>query len=89
MLSNIPGGNTMNKKSLTVNVKNGVSFVITSTEGQILAFLKWVTEYKRGNYNESENTVICYSTLDMKACNLKALRMNLCVSQFTKKIAEA
>jgi hypothetical protein len=89
MLSNIPGGNTMNKKSLTVNDKNGVSFVITSTEGQILAFLKWVTEYKRGNYNESENTVICYSTLDMKACNLKALRMNLCVSQFTKKIAEA
>ena len=89
MLSNIPGGNTMNKKSLTVNDKNGVSFVITSTEGQILAFLKWVTEYKRGNYNESENTVICYSTLDMKACNLKALRMNLCVSQFTKNIAEA
>ena len=89
MLSNIPGGNTINKKSLTVNDKNGVSFVITSTEGQILAFLKWVTEYKRGNYNESENTVICYSTLDMKACNLKALRMNLCVSQFTKKIAEA
>lgn len=89
MLSNIPGGNTINKKSLTVNDKNGVSFVITSTEDQILAFLKWVTEYKRGNYNESENTVICYSTLDMKACNLKALRMNLCVSQFTKKIAKA
>ena len=89
MLSNIPGGNTMNKKSLTVNDKNGVSFVITSTEGQILAFLKWVTEYKRGNYNESENTVICYSTLDMKACNLKALRMNLCVSKIKKKIAEA
>lgn len=79
----------MNKKSLTVSDRNGVSFVITSTEDRILAFLKWIAEYKRGNYNEAENTVICDSKLDMKACNLKAIRMNLCASQFTKKIAKA
>ena len=75
----------MNKKSLTVSDTNGTSFTITSTEDRIHTFLKWVAEYKRGNYDESENTVICYSILDMKACNLKAIRMNLFASQFTKR----
>ncbi len=79
----------MSEKSLTVSDINGVSFTITSTEDRIFAFLKWIAEYNRGDYNETENTVLCNSPQDMKACNLKAIRMNLRVEQLTKKIANA
>lgn len=79
----------MNQKSLTVSDNNGASFTITSTEDRILAFLEWISEYNRGNYNETENTVLCNSPLDMKACNLKAIRMKLHATQLTKKIANA
>ena len=79
----------MNEKSLTVIDKNGASFTITSTEERIQAFLKWIAEYKRGNYIATENVVLCKNPADMTACNIKASRMNLCASQFTKKIAEA
>lgn len=79
----------MNEKSLTVSDINGVSFTITSTEDRIRAFLKWIAEYNRGNYNKTENTVLCNSSQDMKACNLKAIRMNLRAEQLTKKIANA
>lgn len=79
----------MNEKSLTVSDRNGVSFTITSTEDRIRAFLKWIAEYNRGNYNKTENTVLCNSSQDMKACNLKAIRMNLRTEQLTKKIANA
>lgn len=79
----------MKEKSLTVNDKNGASFTITSTEDRIQAFLKWIAEYKRGNYIATENVVLCKNPADMTACNIKASRMNLCTSQFTKKIAEA
>ena len=78
----------MNEKSLTVIDKNGASFTITSTEERIQAFLKWIAEYNRGNYNATENVVLCKNPADMTACNIKASRMNLCASQFTKKIAE-
>lgn len=88
MLSNIPGGNTMKENSLTLSDKNGVSFTITSTEDRIQAFLKWIAEYKRGNYIATENVVLCNNPADMTACNIKAIQMNLCASQFTKKIAE-
>lgn len=79
----------MNKKSLTVSDTNGTSFTITSTEDRIQAFLNWIDEYKHGNYNVTENVVLCDKPIDMKACNLKAIRMNLFASQFTKKIVEA
>ena len=79
----------MNEKSLTVIDKNGASFTITSTEERIQAFLKWIAEYNRGNYNATENVVLCKNPADMTAYNIKASRMNLCASQFTKKIAEA
>ncbi len=75
----------MSEKSLTVSDINGVSFTITSTEDRILAFLKWIAEYNRGNYNKTENTVLCNNPQDMKACNLKAIRMNLRAEQLTKK----
>ena len=78
----------MEQKSLTVSDKNGASFTITSTEGRIQAFLNWIDEYQRGNYIATENVVLCKNPADMKACNLKAIRMNLCASQFTKEIAE-
>lgn len=78
----------MKEKSLTVSDKAGVSFTITSTEDRIQAFLNWIDEYKRGNYIATENVILCKNPADMKACNLKAIRMNLCASQFTKKIAE-
>lgn len=79
----------MNEKSLTVIDKNGASFTITSTEERIQAFLKWIAEYNRGNYNATENIVLCNNHIDMKACNIKANRMHLRASQLTKKIAEA
>ena len=79
----------MNEKSLTVIDKNGASFTITSTEERIQAFLKWIADYNRGNYNATENVVLCKNPADMTACNINASRMNLCASQFTKKIAEA
>lgn len=76
----------MNQKSLTVCDDRGVSFTITSTEDRIQDFLNWIAEYNRGTYDETKNTVHCNSTLDMKACNLKSIRMDLRASQLTKKM---
>ena len=86
MLSNILGGNTMKEKSLTVSDKNGASFTITSTEDRIQAFLKWIAEYKRGNYIATENVVLCKNPADMKACNLKAIRMNYVLVSLQKRL---
>ena len=79
----------MEEKSLLVKDNNGTEFTVTGTEDLIRYFLKWISFYKRGEYNEEENVVLCNTSLDMKACNMKATRMSLRASQFTKKIAKA
>ena len=84
MLSNILGGNTMKENSLTLSDKNGVSFTITSTEDRIQAFLKWIAEYKRGNYIATENVVLCNNPADMTACNIKAIQIQCFLSNTTR-----
>lgn len=75
----------MSNKSLTVTDGNGVYFTITGTEGAIMSFLEWVHTYHRGDYNDSQKSILCKNPNDVKACHLRAIRSNLCISQFAKK----
>lgn len=65
------------EKSLVVSNINGANFTVRGTEDLIHRFLNWVEEYKRGNYNEEKNVVLCSTSLDFKACTMKANRMAL------------
>lgn len=79
----------MSNKSLTVTDENGVYFTITGTEGAIMSFLEWVNTYHRGDYNDSQKSILCKNSNDVKACHLRAIRSNLYISQFAKKNANA
>ena len=74
------------EKSLKVTDNNGKHFTVTSTEKKIEAFLKWIAEYKRGQYDVNNCLVICKEANDFSACHLRALRVGLCATQFTTKI---
>lgn len=74
------------EKSLKVTDNNGTHFTVTSTEDQIKAFLKWIAEYNRGQYDVDNCLVICKKPIDFSACHLRALRVGLSATQFTKKI---
>lgn len=65
------------EKSLVVRNINGANFTVRGTEDLIHRFLNWVETYKRGNYNEEKNAVLCSTSLDYKACTMKATRMAL------------
>ena len=75
----------MSNKSLTITDENGVYFTITGTEGAIMSFLEWGNTYHRGDYNDSQKSILCKNSNDVKACHLRAIRSNLCISQFAKK----
>lgn len=76
----------MTESNLVVTNNNGDTFTVTGSEDLILNFLKWISFYKRGEYDKENNIVLCKTPLDMKACTMKACRMNLYT---TKKLQKA
>ena len=74
----------MKEKSLKV-IYNSTEFTVMGADERIQDFLNWVAEYKKGDYNVSENIVFCSNPNALRVCSLKALRMNIRVDMPTTK----
>jgi len=63
----------MNKK-ITIEHQGNI-LTVDGPTSQINSLLKWIKDYRHGKI--SDNSVTCQSSLDLYACKIKALRLNL------------
>ena len=63
----------MNKR-LTIKHQEDI-LTVNGPEAEVDLLLKWIKDYRHGE--TSDNSVTCQSSLDLRACKTKALRLNL------------
>ena len=72
----------MNKR-LTIKHQEDI-LTVNGPEAEVDLLLKWIKDYRHGETSDnsvngeiSDNSVTCSSSLDLSACRMKALRLNL------------